>query len=96
MSGIASLLSVARAYGAAENIPQTTVSKRALQDSSRLAELEAGGSDIGVKRLERTLMWFSDHWPADTDWPADVPRPDLYPPPVATPPAPSTETGRAA
>lgn len=93
MSGIASLLLVARAYGAAQNVPQTTVSKRALQDSSRLSELEAGDSDIGVKRLERTLRWFSDHWPADTDWPADVPRPDLYPPPAPTAPARSEAVG---
>ena len=75
MTGISSLLTVADAYAAACRVPQTTVSKRALQDSSRLGELRSGECDIGVKRLARTLLWFSENWPADASWPASVPRP---------------------
>jgi hypothetical protein len=79
MTGIASLIAVADAYRACCRVPETTVSKRALQDSSRLAELRAGACDIGVKRLARTLHWFSDHWPEGAIWPADVPRPAQTP-----------------
>jgi hypothetical protein len=74
MTGIPSLLAVAEAYGDALCIPQKTVSKRALQDSSRLGELRSGACDIGVRRLERTLQWFSNNWP-DVEWPAGVARP---------------------
>ncbi|POR42539.1 hypothetical protein CRT23_12160 [Methylobacterium sp. V23] len=77
MTGISSLLAVADAYGDVCSVPQSTVSKRALQDSARLAQLRSGSCDIGVKRLARTLQWFSDNWPLsrDADWPADVQRP---------------------
>ncbi|MBI1690502.1 hypothetical protein [Methylorubrum sp. DB1722] len=83
MTGISSLLAIADAYGAACGVPQTTVSKRALQDSSRLAELRSGECDIGVKRLARTLQWFSDNWPPEHDasWPSDVARPAKTPAP---------------
>ena len=75
MPGISSLLAVADAYGTACAVPEKTVSKRALQDSSRLTDLRTGSCDIGVKRLERTLQWFSDNWPADAAWPPSVLRP---------------------
>ncbi|OHV15502.1 hypothetical protein BK022_18575 [Methylorubrum extorquens] len=81
MTGISSLLAIADAYGAACGVPQTTVSKRALQDSSRLAEPRSGECDIGVKRLARTLQWFSDNWPPDAVWPAEVQRPAPTPQP---------------
>ncbi len=75
MPSIASLLTVAEAYAQAYGLSETTVSKRALQDSSRLAELRSGSCDIGVKRLERTLQWFSDNWPRGAEWPVSVSRP---------------------
>ncbi len=74
MSGIDSLLSVARRYGEAEGVPLTTVSSRALNDGKKLSALE-GGADINVKRLERALVWFSSNWPSGAEWPADVARP---------------------
>jgi hypothetical protein len=73
MSGIDSLLKVARRYAKIEGIPLSTVSSRALNDGKKLAALEAG-ADINVKRLERAMLWFSDNWPAG-EWPASVDRP---------------------
>jgi|KBSMisStaDraftv2_1062788.scaffolds.fasta_scaffold360872_3 hypothetical protein len=75
MSAIEQLLKVARAYGAAEGVPLSTVSSRALNDGKRLKALEEEGADITVGRLETALRWFSDKWPDGCDWPADVPRP---------------------
>lgn len=81
MTDIDTLLKVAATYGEVCEVPESTVSKRALQDSSRLGELRAGGCDIGVKRLARVMQWFSDHWPTDAAdrWPGDVARPPVSP-----------------
>lgn len=75
MSGIDSLLNVARRYAEAEGVPLTTVSSRALNDGKKLSALE-GGADINVKRLEKALVWFSANWPAGAAWPDDVLRPE--------------------
>lgn len=74
MSGIDSLLSIARRYAEIEGVPLTTVSSRALNDGKKLAALE-GGADINVKRMERALVWFSVNWPAGAEWPEGVARP---------------------
>lgn len=73
MSGIDSLLRVARRYAEIERVPLSTVSSRALNDGKKLAALECG-ADINVKRMERALEWFSNNWP-DGEWPEDVSRP---------------------
>jgi hypothetical protein len=73
MTGIEQLLAVARAYGASEGLALSAVSWRALGDSKKLSAMEQG-ADIQVRRLESTLQWFSDNWPA-IDWPDGVPRP---------------------
>jgi hypothetical protein len=75
MSGIDSLLKVARRYAEIEGVALTTVSSRALNDGKKLAALE-GGADINVKRMERALDWFSANWP-EGEWPSDVPRPEM-------------------
>lgn len=73
MTGIEQLLAVARAYADATGLDLSTVSWRSLGDTKKLGAIE-NGADIQVRRLERTLQWFSDHWP-DTSWPSDVVRP---------------------
>jgi hypothetical protein len=75
MSGIEQLLTVARRYAEIEQIPLSTVSSRAFNDGKKLGALE-DGADLTVGRLERALVWFSEHWP-DGDWPAGVPRPGV-------------------
>jgi hypothetical protein len=74
MGGIDSLLAVARAYGAAAQVDLSTVSWRALGDTKKLPALVAG-KDIQVRRYERAMQWFSNHWPPEAEWPAAVPRP---------------------
>lgn len=75
MNGIENLLAVARAYAEIEGVPLTTVSFRVFDDSKKLAAI-GGKADIGVRRFERAMQWFSDNWP-NGDWPAEVPRPSL-------------------
>lgn len=78
MSSIDHLLSVARTYAAAEKIDLSTVSWRAMGDTKKLRAIEQG-SDIQVRRFERTMLWFSMHWPSGVDWPPGVPRPVIPP-----------------
>lgn len=74
MSSIDDLLSVAKAYGAAERIDLSTVSWRALGDTKKLPAIEAG-RDIQVRRFEKTMRWFANNWPKTARWPASVERP---------------------
>jgi len=74
MSVIDNLLTVARKYAELEGVGLSTVSSRAFDDGKKLAAIE-GGADIQVRRLERAMQWFSDHWPDGGAWPSDVPRP---------------------
>ena len=34
-----------------------------------------GGSTITLRRYNKVLQWFSDHWPMELSWPAGIPRP---------------------
>lgn len=74
MSSIDHLLSVAKAYAAAEEIDLSTVSWRALGDTKKLTALE-DGKDIQIRRFEKTMQWFSDHWPENAVWPHEIERP---------------------
>lgn len=80
MTGIEQLLAVADAYAKSEGLDLSTVSWRALGDTKKLGAI-VRGADIQVRRLERTLQWFSDNWP-ETDWPEGVPRPTRAPEPA--------------
>jgi hypothetical protein len=68
-------LSLVDAYRKATGLAEATISTRVMKDGKRLRELRAG-RDIGVRRLEEAITWFSDHWPKDAPWPADIPRPE--------------------
>ena len=83
MTGIEQLMTVARAYAQIERISLSAASWRALGDTKKLGAIERG-ADIQVKRLERTMQWFSDNWP-DAPWPFGVPRPSLSPLPETKP-----------
>ena len=74
MSSIDDLLAVAKAYTEAEGIALSTTSWRALGDTKKLTDIEAG-RDIQVRRFEKTMQWFSSNWPANAVWPADISRP---------------------
>ncbi len=61
-------------YRASQNIAEATLSTRLFSDGKRLGAIRAG-SDVGVRRLNAALTWFSDNWPEGAEWPASVPRP---------------------
>jgi hypothetical protein len=82
MSSIDHLLVVAHAYAAAENVDLSTVSWRALGDTKKLTMIETDGRDIQVRRLEKTMQWFSDNWPGNAVWPTDIARPEPTPEPA--------------
>ena len=75
MSSIDSLLAVAHAYADAEKIDLSAVSWRALGDTKKLPMIEQDGRDIQVRRLEKAMQWFSDHWPENAVWPREIHRP---------------------
>ena len=77
MSGIDQLLALARSYAAAEGLELSTVSWRVFGDTKKLGAIETG-SDIQVRRFEKAVLWFSDHWPQGLAWPDGVER--LAPP----------------
>ena len=79
MWSIPSLIAVADAYKEALGLPEKTVSKRCMNDSSRLAELREGSCDIGTRRLRRVLLWFAENWPEGAVWPPLVERPARQP-----------------
>lgn len=79
MSSLDDLIAVARAYGEAEGIDLSTVSWRSLGDTKKLPAIVAG-KDIQVRRFEKTMLWFAEHWPENAAWPAAVLRPS---PPTA-------------
>lgn len=74
MYGINALLSIVDAYRQAHKVSDARVSTLVFNDGGRIAMLR-DGKDIGTRRLERAIQWFSDNWPAEAVWPADVPRP---------------------
>lgn len=80
MTGIEQLLSIAHAYASAEGVELSTVSWRSMGDTKKLSAME-GGADIQVRRLEKTLRWFSANWPDAVEWPEGIARPAPEPPP---------------
>ncbi|WP_377299761.1 hypothetical protein [Rhizobium sp. SGZ-381] len=61
-------------YAAASRKAEATVSAYLFNDGKRIGEVRSG-SDIGVRRLERAVVWLSAHWPQGVAWPEGIPRP---------------------
>lgn len=68
------LLTVARAYASAEGIELSRASWRAFSESKTLDDLTEGRTSPTLRRADRALQWFSEHWPDGAVWPAAVPR----------------------
>ena len=68
------LLTLVDGYCEATGLAEATLSSRLFNDGKRLTEVRHG-ADIGIRRLERALVWLSRHWPVGAEWPNDVPRP---------------------
>jgi len=69
------LLTLAERYRAATEAPVGRVSLHALGDRRLLPGLIDGALTVTLRRADRALQWFSDHWPASAAWPEGVPRP---------------------
>lgn len=74
MNQIEALFSLCEAYCAATSLSEARVSTLALGGGSRLGQIRMG-SDIGVRRLEAVVDWFSANWPEGTPWPEGIRRP---------------------
>ncbi|TIW28730.1 MAG: hypothetical protein E5V63_04355 [Mesorhizobium sp.] len=77
MIEISQLIFVADAYIAATGRKETTVSTSVFNDGKKLTALRDGSADIGVRRFNVALEWFSAHWPVDAVWPEGVSRPGV-------------------
>ncbi len=74
MVTIASFMRLIEIYCQACGLAESTVSYRLFNDGKRVGDVR-GGADIGIRRVERAMQWFSDNWPVTVEWPHDVPRP---------------------
>lgn len=75
MDLIAAILRLSEAYCAAAGVAEATLSTKVLGAGGRLAQIRAGGSDVGVKRCHLAIEWFSANWPEGAAWPDAVERP---------------------
>lgn len=74
MQNIPSFLAVVAAYSEATDLAEATVSSRLFNDGKRIQQVRSG-ADIGVRRLQRAILWLWQHWPEGAKWPEQVPRP---------------------
>lgn len=75
MTHLDALFLLVESYRASQNIAEATLSTRLFSDGKRLGAIRAG-SDVGVRRLDAAINWFSANWPEGAEWPAAVPRPE--------------------
>ena len=61
---VRNILKLAEMYFAARKLSLTTVSLYASNQGMVFLRLRSG-EGITVRRRDRILQWFSDHWPAD-------------------------------
>ena len=74
MYAIDQFLALVNEYRRARDVSDARVSTLVFNDGSRVAQIRKGG-DIGSRRLEQSIQWFSDNWPDSAKWPSCVPRP---------------------
>lgn len=80
-NAVKNLLALARAFGAALGVRDSSVSHKIVGKGDFFAKLQQG-SIPKVDTYEKLLQKFSDHWPEGADWPADIPRPAPNPTPT--------------
>lgn len=69
------LITVADAYGQLTERGRKRVSTLALSQGNRLDDFAAGTLSPTVRVFERSMLWFSDNWPAGKPWPKGIERP---------------------
>jgi hypothetical protein len=75
MDQIDALLILCDRYCKSVQKAEATLSTKLFGAGSRISQLRGGATDIGVRRLNRAIQWFSDNWPVDAAWPDGVDRP---------------------
>ncbi len=70
------LLKVADAFCAARELSRGRVSTLVFNDGKKLDLIE-GGADLGTRKFEDALQWFSTNWPEGAVWPKAVARPSV-------------------
>ena len=78
MDTIEQILAVAGAFADARGLSESRVSTLVFGDGTRLKHIRNGG-DMGARRVERGLIWFSENWPEHAVWPDHVARPSASP-----------------
>jgi hypothetical protein len=68
------LRALARAYVASRPYEPTTLWARAANDARFMERLDSGKT-FTIRTYDRTVQWFSDHWPEGAAWPKSVVRP---------------------
>jgi hypothetical protein len=85
------LLTVARVFGEAKGLKDSTVGRFCAQDGSFFTRIRDGRT-FTVKKFDEVLLWFSANWPEGAEWPDGVARPDC-PSPIASQSVSPTEGG---
>ena len=80
----AALIRLAEMYAQHLRLAMTTVGRLAMGHGHSFRRLAAGR--VTIRRAERALQWFSEHWPPDLAWPEDISRPAPNQPPAPNPP----------
>lgn len=75
MNQIAELLSIVDAYMSATGRKETTVSTSVFNDGKKITGLRDGTADIGTRRYNSAVVWFSENWPENAVWPDGIARP---------------------
>lgn len=76
MLSIETLLVLAAAFADHRNLSESRVSTLVFGDGTRLKHLRQGG-EMGSRRVDRAISWFSLHWPANAEWPRSIQRPSI-------------------
>ncbi len=85
------LIALFDAYTSATGAAQSSVSLYASGSGALLQRLR-NGAGITVRRSERIVQWFSNHWPDGHPWPPGIERPAPAPgSPAAAPPVPDAD-----
>ena len=77
------LFTLCDVYTAATRVSESTLSGLVLKGGNRLRDLRSGSADIGVRRLNQAIQWFSTNWPEGAEWPKAIIRPEPAPVEVA-------------
>ena len=84
------LIRLGRAYGRFRGLALSTVGRLAGGQGAFFQRVAAGR--VTIRRVDRAVHWFSDHWPAELAWPEDLLRPEPQP---GSPAAVAAEEGPA-